>query len=82
MYRKYWLVTALVGACSAPCVATAATIVPATTPIYFVSQDKTTFKCYVVAKIGKNGQVIGQTGYLTKSAALKALKAAPECNKP
>ncbi len=72
MYRKYLVAATLVAAFATPSFA-------ATT--YYVSQDKTTLKCYVVTKIGKNGQQIGKTGYLTKSAATKALKAAPECNK-
>jgi uncharacterized membrane protein len=80
MYRKYLLAAAVVAAFAAPGFA-ATTMPAATNPTYYVSQDKTTLKCYVVTKIGKNGQRIGKTGYLTKSAATKALKAAPECNK-
>ncbi len=46
---------------------------------YYVSQDQTTHKCYVVTKIGKNGMQIGTTGYPTVAKAKAALKAAPEC---
>jgi Tfp pilus assembly major pilin PilA len=90
MYRKYLVAAAVIAALAGPAFA-ATTMTPAPTaaaptavstkPTYYVSQDKTTLKCYVVTKIGKNGQKIGKTGYPTKSAATKALKAAPECNK-
>ena len=70
MYRKLMLAAALVTFVAAPAFA-------ATT--YYVSQDQTTHKCYVVTKIGKNGMQIGATGYPTKAKARAALKAAPEC---
>jgi uncharacterized membrane protein len=72
MYRKYLIAAGVVIALAAPAFA-------ATT--YYVSQDQTTLKCYVVTKIGKNGQQIGTKGYKTKTAATKAMAAAPECNK-
>ena len=50
MSRKYLLTAALVAAVAAPAVAATK---------YLVSQDKTTHKCYVVTKIGKNGMQIG-----------------------
>ena len=70
MFRKSLIAAGIVVAVTAP--AFAATQ-------YFVSQDKTTYKCYVVTKIGKNGQQIGSTSYPSKTAAQTALKAAPEC---
>ena len=70
MYRKYLIAAGLVVALTAP--AFAATK-------YFVSQDQTTHKCYVVKKVGKNGMQIGTTTYKTKKLAQAALKAAPEC---
>jgi uncharacterized membrane protein len=71
MIRKYLIAAAIVVAVAAP--AFAATQ-------YMVSQDKTTHKCYVVTKIGKNGMQIGTAAYATKVLAEAALKAAPECN--
>jgi uncharacterized membrane protein len=70
MYRKYLLTAALVAAVAAPAVAATK---------YMVSQDKTTHKCYVVTKIGKNGMQIGTATYATKTLAQAALTAAPEC---
>jgi uncharacterized membrane protein len=70
MYRKYLIAAGVVVALAAPAFA-------ATT--YYVSQDKTTHKCYVVTKIGQNGMQIGTTGYPTRVKAKVALKAAPEC---
>jgi len=70
MYSKYLIAAGLVVAMAAP--AFAATK-------YMVSQDKTTHKCYVVTKIGKNGMQIGTATYATKTLAQAALKAAPEC---
>jgi len=72
MYRKYLVATALVAAFATPSFA-------ATT--YYVSQDKTTLKCYVVKKIGKNGQQIGKTSYKSKADATAAKAAATECTK-
>lgn len=80
MYRKYLLAAALGAVFAAP--AFAATTMPiATKHTYYVSQDTKTLKCYVVTKIGKRGSKIGATGYKTKTAATKAMAAAPECNK-
>ena len=74
MYRKLMLAAALVTFVAAPALAAAHT--------YYVSQDQTTHKCYVVTKIGKNGMQIGKTGYPTKAKTRAALKAAPECKPP
>jgi uncharacterized membrane protein len=71
MFRKILLAAALITFVAAPAMAAATT--------YYVSQDQTTHKCYVVKKIGKNGMQIGTTGYPTKVKARAALKAAPEC---
>ena len=71
MLRKFLVAVALITFVGAPAMA-------ATT--YYVSQDQTTHKCYIVTKIGKNGKQIGTTGYPTKAKARAALKAAPECN--
>ena len=70
MYRRYLLTAALVAAVAAPAVAATKNK---------VSQDKTTHKCYVVSKIGKNGMQIGTATYATKTLAQAALTAAPEC---
>lgn len=81
MYRKYLIASAIVAALVAPAFAATSTTMTPTKHTYYVSQDKTTLKCYVVTKIGKNGQQIGKITYPTKSKATAAMKVASECNK-